>query len=967
VIEEWILNGQEINIPSDRLFTIKKPWGAFFAEDYNTTTNRLPDTSGNNRGDIIKGGAGTITKTSGSGNGTTASINYISGDTTTNLTFPNGSLPHSFTIASLTRYTNPSANQQRILQATNINFVHGHVNIITATLSDTTGSRRGICYYDPWNTQQTNIGNKTDWLSCIGKNAGSTPGNILVDGIAVGNATGGIGGSNALTINTGSASAQISDYAMSFVMVWDQILTDDEMIAINNMVNVYKITGVSMKEMYLNSGLFANSIGGSGGGGSGGYLVTSGGINGISFNPGYSNIYPGFSGTTNFGGNGASALSNIPYTSLITGSSYQVGQGGSGAGSNTTPVIKTIPGSGGDGNGGLGTNGIVIIKIPLDTCNIKFDGFIYAANIIDLNTGISSTSSTTIELTSNQLYSTIIQTSNNLQNSINNNRSWITSNNNIYYSNISGNVGIGTNNPNYKLHVIGDMGIAGNIIPTINSNFNLGSSNNRWKEIHTTAININNIILTRNNSNNLEIRDATTNNLRSISASGFQINDINNNSLSFNFSNGQLIYNSNGSNYPSIPFQNLSQIVYSNQLFEASNNLISYTNTQLNKTRDVIEDFTSTGLINIYRDNVEYSYNYELTRKTIAKGTYQAIFSGSNITFNGETNNSYTVIRDTSTGIIINPIVWLKFDDSTNIGLDSSGNSYNHTNNNTVGTIVGVKGTLAATFNGTNQYLRNTSLGTFFNGKSFTISFWSYRNSGTANTFILSTPNAGVNTGTLHIGYISINAGANTSSIRFGFYSNDLDYNQNTIDLNIWVHLTFVYNNSNKLQSIYKNGILVATRTSTADLNVSSTNFNIGTWNLGGADYWNGNLDDFRIYDQVLTADQVLELYRGRIRVYYPITINADLITQGTSNRIITNDTYSRAITFTSNVNVLGNYQLNGCNIPFSLIPYTSTRATNSSFSYNSSSNNFGYYSFSTNGSINFTKQTSCDLLIVGF
>ena len=51
----------------------------------------------------------------------------------------------------------------------------------------------------------------------------------------------------------------------------------------------------------------------------------------------------GSNGTLLKGGDGGSALSNIPYTSLITGSSYQVGQGGTGAGSNTTPVVKSIP------------------------------------------------------------------------------------------------------------------------------------------------------------------------------------------------------------------------------------------------------------------------------------------------------------------------------------------------------------------------------------------------------------------------------------------------------------------------------------------------------------------------------------------------------------------------------------------------------------------------------------------------
>ena len=59
--------------------------------------------------------------------------------------------------------------------------------------------------------------------------------------------------------------------------------------------------------------------------------------------------------------------------------------------------------------------------------------------------------------------------------------------NNVLTSNIyfirNGNVGIGTTNPNTKLHLIGNFSIEGNIIPTISSNFDLGSSNFKWKDL----------------------------------------------------------------------------------------------------------------------------------------------------------------------------------------------------------------------------------------------------------------------------------------------------------------------------------------------------------------------------------------------------------------------------------------------------------------------------------------------------
>jgi len=724
---------------------------------------------------------------------------------------------------------------------------------------------------------------------------------------------------------------------------------------------------------YLWAGANRNAAGG-GSGGSGIVIIrfkgitiagTSGGSGGGSFsnlstfqpagslyNSLYSYATSGSNGTLVKGGDGGSALSNVPYTSLITGSSYQVGQGGTGAGLSTTPSIRTIPGSGGDGNGGVGTNGIVIIKVPLDTSNIKFDGVINASNILGLNLGISGATDSTIREAYNDLNNAIIQTSNNLLSTINYNKTWNISNTNIFNSN-SGNVGIGTNNPTSKLHLVGNLGIAGDIIPINNSNFNLGSLNNRWKDLYLAgnSINLGNLIISRNNSNNLEIRD-NNNNFRSINASSIQLND-GNNYLSFNLSNGQLIYNSNGSNYPAIKFQDLSQVVYSNQLISISNAIISYTINELNKTRDVIEEYSSSGPIIISKDNTSYSFNYE-SKIGINKGTYEVIFNNSNIIFNGITDNSYPILKDSS-GLNINPSIWYKFDNSSIVGLDSSENGYNLTNNGvTIDTNSKIRGIGAANFvSANNQYLSGSGFN--FNNKSFTISLWANPTSISGNWIY----------------------GVNSTNQRpyLGFYTDkfwfDLNSSGNTAnlsltsaDLNIWQFYSITYNFTTNVYKIYKNGILEITYTSLAAISQSSYNFEFGRiW--GNNTYcYNGKIDDFRIYSQELSQNQINELYKGRLRVYYPYSLNADMISSGTSNRLITNDTYSRSITFTSNVNVLGNYQLNGCNIPFSLMPYTTARSFNGTFAYNSSSNNFGYYSFTTSGSINFTKQTSCELLI---
>ena len=230
-----------------KLFQVKRPWGIFFAEDFNITTGTIPDVSGNNRGNMTT--TGTITKTTAGGNGASAPITYISGGTSATCTFPTGSIPSTFTILGLTRYTGSSKG--RILNSdTNINWLHGHHGNM--------GGIRGVCHYDGWKTSYTTNNNLMDWLCIIGKNSGSTPNNILADGIPVGTATGGNGNST-IYINAGrDMPGEASDWAMSCVMIWDQYLNDFEMTAINRLINNYKTTGIPIKNQIYNYNYFYN-------------------------------------------------------------------------------------------------------------------------------------------------------------------------------------------------------------------------------------------------------------------------------------------------------------------------------------------------------------------------------------------------------------------------------------------------------------------------------------------------------------------------------------------------------------------------------------------------------------------------------------------------------------------------------------------------------------------------------------
>jgi hypothetical protein len=126
-----------------------------------------------------------------------------------------------------------------------------------------------------------------------------------------------------------------------------------------------------------NGGDLSNNpeIGGSGGGGYSNFSV--GALAGVKWNASYSYVFNGSNGTSNIGGNGG----NSSYVSSIIGINQTFAIGGIGATSNSIPSLKTTYGTGGDGNGGLGTSGIIIIKVPLNIQRIKFDGHISYSNI----------------------------------------------------------------------------------------------------------------------------------------------------------------------------------------------------------------------------------------------------------------------------------------------------------------------------------------------------------------------------------------------------------------------------------------------------------------------------------------------------------------------------------------------------------------------------------------------------------
>jgi hypothetical protein len=221
------------------LFSRKVPWAMYFAEDFNSSSPTiLPNYLNNGTRDATISGTA-VSKTTIAGNGATAPITFITGTTGSIITFPAGSIPDTFTILSLTRYT--GGTRRRILQGQTKNWLHGHWGGAV--------SYRAVAFYEGWKTDLTSVGTIDDWLCFIGKNGGATPNNILADGATRGSVGGGAG-NDSLRINAGAYAGESSDWALSCVMIWSTHLTDAEMVDLNTIINNYKNDGISIKSIF---------------------------------------------------------------------------------------------------------------------------------------------------------------------------------------------------------------------------------------------------------------------------------------------------------------------------------------------------------------------------------------------------------------------------------------------------------------------------------------------------------------------------------------------------------------------------------------------------------------------------------------------------------------------------------------------------------------------------------------------
>jgi len=159
--------------------------------------------------------------------------------------------------------------------------------------------------------------------------------------------------------------------------------------------------------------------------------------------------------------------------------------------------------------------------------------------------------------------------------------------------------------------------------------------------------------------------------------------------------------------------------------------------------------------------------------------------------------------------------------------------------------------------------------------EDFTVAFWSNYNSGAE--FFGTYSNSGPR--------VTLYKQGNT--LRFQVWSDsnnsDIDYTLSTAEVsefnNTWHHITFSRDNNGEVNIYYDGDLSKATTTSTTGTIslVNNDTFSIGAGAYNG--HFDGQMDDFRVYNRVLSSEEISRLYElgATTKINKTINTNPDL------------------------------------------------------------------------------------------
>jgi hypothetical protein len=214
-------------------------------------------------------------------------------------------------------------------------------------------------------------------------------------------------------------------------------------------------------------------------------------------------------------------------------------------------------------------------------------------------------------------------------------------------------------------------------------------------------------------------------------------------------------------------------------------------------------------------------------------------------------------------------VAYYPFDGDAN---DASGNNNNGTAVNNPTYTTGQIGQ-AMSFDGTTQYAYIASTPANLDLTTFTVSTWVFVPplSGYPIASIMSTGLLNNNKG-----FLITSSNFNTAGFIVKASRQIVGGNQQLetglYPCNVWTHVVVVVDGASV--QFYRDGSAVSSSGTSWTAPVNSyigTQFNIGQ-RQDGVQRWNGKIDDVRIYNRVLSADEVSQLYNGTLTYHAPTT-----------------------------------------------------------------------------------------------
>lgn len=242
-IEQFYNINTDMTISETNTLSVKLPWAAYYAGDYDINTNVLPNFIDiNDRSKDIKNTNINNIKLDKS-----SSIPFIHGDKDSYIIFPENSINSNFTICSITKYKskNPD-NNKKILRSIDdkTQFYHGHFN-----------NKIGVVEYNNYEFAKgitiTPDTPADSWINVCAKNS-KPPNNVFINNndlslTDIDNAYFNINrNASTLTINYNKDMniTENSEWALSYILIWDSHLTDDEIKIVSSSLNTFLNKGL---------------------------------------------------------------------------------------------------------------------------------------------------------------------------------------------------------------------------------------------------------------------------------------------------------------------------------------------------------------------------------------------------------------------------------------------------------------------------------------------------------------------------------------------------------------------------------------------------------------------------------------------------------------------------------------------------------------------------------------------------